>query len=174
MSREELHEVFVDSANLAEIEDAVERGFPSGITTNPSILSNDEKGDFREHIKKIIRLLEKHGYDIPLSVEVFSTNPAEMMAFCQPFFTWYNTEHGHGSIGLLTPAMVHNGHAEVVRARRAEVLAAAYAAHPERFVRQPPQPPLLPPAVRINPPAPSTIAPVEGLPGRSGAAVILQ
>ena len=39
-------------------------------------------------------------------------------AFCQPFFTWYNTEHRHGGIGLLTPAMVHAGHAEVVRARR--------------------------------------------------------
>jgi putative transposase len=76
-------------------------------------------------------------------------------AFCQPFFTWYNTAHRHGGIGLLTPAMVHDGHAEVVRARRAEVLAAAYAAHPERFVRQPPQPPALPLAVWINPPPPS-------------------
>ena len=77
--------IFVDSANLAEIEEALERGFPAGITTNPSILSKEEKGDFREHIKKIIRLLEKHGYDIPLSVEVFSSRPAEMVAQAEEF-----------------------------------------------------------------------------------------
>jgi len=59
----------------------------------------------------------------------------EARAFCHPFFTWYNTAHRHGGIGLLTPAMVHYGQAEHVRAQRATVLAAAYAAHPERFVR---------------------------------------
>jgi hypothetical protein len=35
---------------------------------------------------------------------------------------------------------------------RAQVLAAAYAAHPERFVHRPPAPKPLPTAVRINPP----------------------
>jgi len=80
-------------------------------------------------------------------------------AFCQPFFTWYNAVHHHAGIGLLTPAMVHDGHAEAVRAQRGAILAAAYAAHPERFVRQPPQPPALPVAVWINPPEPSTTPP---------------
>lgn len=73
--------------------------------------------------------------------------------FCHPFFTWYNTAHRHSGIGLLTPAMVHYGHAETVCSQRAAVLARAYAAHPERFVRRPPQPPALPTAVWINPPA---------------------
>lgn len=68
--------------------------------------------------------------------------------------------------------MVHYGHAEVVRARRGEVLGAAYAAHPDRFVRNPPEPPALPPAVWINPPAPPTIAPVERPQGRSGAEMV--
>lgn len=77
--------IFIDSANLVEIEEALERGFPAGITTNPSILSREEKGDFREHIKKIIGLLEKYGYDIPLSVEVFSTNPMEMIVQAEEF-----------------------------------------------------------------------------------------
>ncbi|PYM82335.1 MAG: hypothetical protein DME09_14550 [Candidatus Rokuibacteriota bacterium] len=77
--------IFVDSANLVEIEEALARGFPAGITTNPSILAKEEKGDFREHIKKIIRLLEKYGYDIPLSVEVFSTRPDEMVAQAEDF-----------------------------------------------------------------------------------------
>ena len=77
--------IFVDSANLGEIEEALQRGFTAGITTNPSILSKEEKGDFREHIKKIIGLIEKYGYDIPLSVEVFSTKPEEMVAQAEDF-----------------------------------------------------------------------------------------
>jgi putative transposase len=80
-------------------------------------------------------------------------------AFCHPFFLWYNTAHRHSGIGLLTPAMVHYGHAEAVRAQRAAVLEAAYAAHPERFVRQLPQPLVLPAAVWINPPTPAETAP---------------
>ncbi len=82
-------------------------------------------------------------------------------AFCQPFFTWYNTEHRHTGIGLLTPAMVHYGQAELVRAQRRQVLAAAYAAHPERFVRQRPEPPTVPAAVWINPPTTLTVAPAR-------------
>lgn len=80
-------------------------------------------------------------------------------AFCHPFFTWYNTAHRHGGIGLLTPAMVHHGHAATVCGQRRAVLAAAYAAHPERFVRQAPTPPALPTAVWINPPAAVTMPP---------------
>ena len=74
-------------------------------------------------------------------------------AFCRTFFGWYNTEHRHSGIGLLTPATVHAGRAEDVRAARAVTLAQAYADHPERFVRRPPTPPELPTAVWINPPS---------------------
>ena len=72
--------------------------------------------------------------------------------FCQTFFAWYNGEHRHAGIGLMTPAAVHDGRASTVRDARQRVLSAAYAAHPERFVRKPPQPPILPHAVWINPP----------------------
>jgi len=54
--------------------------------------------------------------------------------------------------------MVHYGQGELVRTARRQVLTAAYAAHPERFVRRPPEPPAVPDAVWINPPAP-TVAP---------------
>ena len=77
---------------------------------------------------------------------------ADARVFCQAFFTWYNGEHCHSGIGLMTPAAVHNGRASMVRDARQRVLSAAYVAHPERFVRQPPQPPLLPHAVWINTP----------------------
>ena len=84
--------IFVDSANLVEIEEALDRGFASGITTNPSILAKEQKGDFREHIKKILGLLERYSLEIPVSVEVFSTDPTEMIAQADEFvkhFGWY-------------------------------------------------------------------------------------
>ena len=72
--------------------------------------------------------------------------------FCDRFFGWYNHDHRHSGIGLHTADDVHYGRAETVRAARAEVLTAAFAAHPERFVRKPPEPPKLPGAAWINKP----------------------
>ena len=79
----------------------------------------------------------------------------EARTFCQDFFRWYNTEHRHSGIGLLPPAVVHDGQAQHAYDARSQVLAAAYAAHPERFVRQAPRPPQLPTAAWINPPQPT-------------------
>ncbi len=73
-------------------------------------------------------------------------------AFGQVFFRWYNEEHRHSGLGFLTPAVVHFDHAARVRDHRRDVLAAAYAVHPERFVKGRPQPAALPTAVWINPP----------------------
>jgi putative transposase len=73
-------------------------------------------------------------------------------AFCQPFFVWYNDQHRHSGIGMLTPAMVHFGQAPAIRQQRQTVLDAAYLAHPDRFVRRPPTPLPLPKVVWINKP----------------------
>jgi putative transposase len=73
-------------------------------------------------------------------------------AHCQLFFPWYNDEHRHSGLGLHTPADVHYGTAAAIRQQRGVVLTAAYHAHPERFVRKPPEPPKLPTTSRINPP----------------------
>ncbi len=73
--------------------------------------------------------------------------------FCGDFFGWYNEEHHHAGLGLLTPHDVHHGLASKRIAARAAVLAAAYAAHPERFPRGAPKPQALPNAVWINDPA---------------------
>jgi len=73
-------------------------------------------------------------------------------AFCADFFGWYNDDHRHSGIGFHTPADVHYGRAEAVREQRAIVLDAAYAEHPERFVRKPPEPPRLPTVAWINEP----------------------
>jgi putative transposase len=73
-------------------------------------------------------------------------------AFCQTFFRWYNDDHRHSGIGMMTPAMVHYGLASEVRENRQSVLDAAYQLHPERFVRHRPSPHLLPQEVWINKP----------------------
>jgi putative transposase len=72
--------------------------------------------------------------------------------FCRRFFSWYNDHHRHSGIGFHTPADVHYGRAEALQIERARVLRTAYAAHPERFVRQPPAPPQLPGTAWINKP----------------------
>lgn len=77
---------------------------------------------------------------------------ADARVWAGRFFQWYNHEHHHSGIGLLTPATVHYGQAAETIAARQEVLLAAYEAHPERFVRGTPKPPALPTAVWINPP----------------------
>jgi putative transposase len=79
-------------------------------------------------------------------------------AFCQRFFRWYNDEHHHSGLGFHTPASVHFGQAAEIQLQRERVLQVAYAAHPERFVRQLPLPPPLPGPAWINKPeeVPST------------------
>jgi putative transposase len=72
--------------------------------------------------------------------------------FCQGFFSWYNGEHHHSGIGLLTPETVHYGKAELATRQRREILVSAFDAHPERFVRGMPEPPRLPEAAWINKP----------------------
>ena len=82
---------------------------------------------------------------------------------CHAFFIWYNTEHHHLSLGLLTPADVHHGLAQERVAARTAVLARAYAAHPERFLCGAPHPPARPVEVWINPPQTRVTEEASGL-----------
>ena len=79
------------------------------------------------------------------------------LSFCRTFIPWYNDEHYHSGIGLVTPAMLHHGQAGEVLAARHRVLTAAYQAHPERFVQGLPRSPQPPNAVWINPPTANAI-----------------
>ena len=85
-------------------------------------------------------------------------NIEQARAFCRSFFDWYNHQHRHSGIGLMTPAAVHHGQAQALHAERQRVLEAAYAATPERFVRRPPAPPELPTAAWINKPTTEEVA----------------
>jgi putative transposase len=78
----------------------------------------------------------------------------EARLWAQVFFAWYNADHHHTGLALLTPMVVHSGQAENVLQKRQQVLDIAYATHPERFVKHAPVPAQLPLAVWINPPKP--------------------
>ncbi len=80
---------------------------------------------------------------------------SEARAWVQAFMHWYNYQHYHSALGLLTPAVVHHGLAQQVQTQRQQVLAAAYQTHPERFVHGQPTVAELPASVWINPPPPS-------------------
>jgi putative transposase len=87
----------------------------------------------------------------------------EARTWAHTFFAWYNADHHHSGLGLLTPLVVHSGQAETVLQKRQQVLDRAYVAHPERFVKHAPVPARLPVAVWINPPKPAgdTAAPLQ-------------
>jgi len=73
-------------------------------------------------------------------------------AFCRPFFNWYNQEHRHSAIALMTPEQVHYGFADQIAEQRSEVLRSAFLKYPERFKGKMPIPPPLPEAAWINKP----------------------
>jgi putative transposase len=75
---------------------------------------------------------------------------------CVDFFDWYNYEHHHVALGLMTPHDVHSGLALAKWRSRADALETAYAAHPDRFPRGVPAPPPLPIAAYINRPITTT------------------
>lgn len=77
---------------------------------------------------------------------------ADARAFLRKFFDWYNNDHHHSGIALMTPFTVHYGFASQCNQVRATVLLRAFAAHPERFVKGKPKPLELPQAAWINEP----------------------
>lgn len=77
--------IFLDSANLTDVKECLDRGYISGITTNPSLLAKEPKANFLGHINKIVDLIKASGRDIPLSAEVFATEPDEMIAQASEF-----------------------------------------------------------------------------------------
>ena len=86
--------IFVDSANLSDIEAALSRGFATGVTTNPSILAKEERCDYRDHIREIIGVIRKWGKPLPLSVEVFTTDPDEMLRQAEELVEFFGDYEG--------------------------------------------------------------------------------
>jgi putative transposase len=112
------------------------------------------KSHSRPHVSNDNPHIESHFKTLKYHPEFPATfsNIAEARLFCRQFFAWYNNEHRHNGIALLTPADVHHGRATERIAQRQDALDLAYAAHPERFVRGRPRPMQLEPAAYINRP----------------------
>ncbi len=77
--------IFADTANLSDIEEALKRGFVSGITTNPSLLAKEPRANFETHIGRIVELISKYSPGIHLSVEVFSRDPEVILKQAKRF-----------------------------------------------------------------------------------------
>lgn len=73
-------------------------------------------------------------------------------SYCRDFFRWYNCEHRHSGIAMLTPEQVHYGEHEKILTKREIVLQKAFVEHPERFVKGMPKVQQLPENVWINKP----------------------
>ena len=162
-----------ESAALAEllVEESCRK---QGIVANQLTLHADNGGPMRA--KSLALLLSDLGVseshsrphtsdDNPFSEAHFKTlkyQPGypdrfgcleDARAWARHFFDWYNDEHYHSGLNLLTPASVHYGQATLIQHQRQTVLNAAYAAHPERFSQGIPLVAGPPPTVWINPPS---------------------
>jgi transaldolase len=85
--------LFIDTANLVDIEEALRGGYIRGITTNPSLLAKEPKGNYLKHMEKIVALARQYSEGVSLSVEVFTNDQQEMIAQAQQFVEALNYEH---------------------------------------------------------------------------------
>lgn len=76
-------ELFVDTADIKEIEEAVGWGIISGCTTNPTLVSVQGKVDFKGHIQRICELVQG-----PVSAEVVSLDAESMIKEARDIATW--------------------------------------------------------------------------------------
>ena len=117
--------------------------------------SRPHVSDDNPHIESLFKTT-KYQPEFPATF----ANIVEAREFCRVFFRWYNTQHRHSAIALLTPSDVHHGRATQRLAQRQRIMDAAYQAHPERFVHGKPSVPQLPNASYINRPTePGVISP---------------
>lgn len=134
-----------------------DRGSPMTSRTLAQTLASlgVERSLSRPHVSNDNPFVESHFKTLkyaPGFPDRFSGGYPHALEHCRRFFLWYNDEHRHSSLAGLTPRDVHFGFGNHVLAKREDVLRAAFAQHPERFVHGTPHVASLPSAVYINPP----------------------
>ncbi len=120
-------QIFLDTANLAEIEAAARWGVLSGVTTNPSLLAREPGLGFEEAIRRIARLV-----DGPISAEAVSENADDMVAEGRRFDACHPnvvvklpaTTEGLAAVSRLAADRIRRQR-EAVRAEREETLVPA-------------------------------------------------
>lgn len=161
-----------ESAELAELliaETCAKQGIVPGQLTLHSDRGSPMKSKLVTQLLVDLGIIKSHSRphlsdDNPFSEAQFKTlkyrpdypDRFEDLAYAQQWgrstFTWYNDQHYHSPLGLLTPASVHYGQAETILVQRQQVLQTAFAAHPERFVKGMPIVSAPPKEVWINKP----------------------
>ena len=163
-----------ESATLAQklIKETIERqGVPSGQLTLHADRGSSMKSKCVAFLLADLGVTKTHSRphvsdDNPYSESHFKTlkyRPdfpgnfgciEDARSFCRDFFDWYNEEHHHVGLELLTPSDVHHGRAAERVAQRQQVLDKAYRDHPERFPNGPPRARAPEPIAWINKPEP--------------------
>jgi transaldolase len=77
-------QIFVDSANLREIEHWLRQGVVDGVTTNPTIMLKDGVYDIEAGARRLCDVLK----DRPVSIEVTTNDPKEMVEQARTFASW--------------------------------------------------------------------------------------
>jgi transaldolase len=76
-------EFFVDSGVIEEFRKAASTGLLDGCTTNPSLLSKNEKRPLKTVIQEILSVVQG-----PTSVEVIATQADEMLREAEEYLSW--------------------------------------------------------------------------------------
>ena len=77
-------QIFIDSANIGEIAEWFQMGLIDGVTTNPSIMLKDGVYEVEAGAREIAALIDP----LPLSVEVTTNDPDDMVAQARVFASW--------------------------------------------------------------------------------------
>jgi transaldolase len=77
-------EIFLDSANLSEIQKWTDMGVIDGVTTNPSIMLKDGAYNIETRAREIAKIVFPHS----LSVEVTTNDLSEMLSQARHFSSW--------------------------------------------------------------------------------------
>ncbi|MCH7493519.1 fructose-6-phosphate aldolase [bacterium] len=75
-------DIYLDTANISEIEELVAWGVVSGVTTNPSLVAKEGR-PYREAVEEVLSLV-----DGPVSVETLCDDTAEIVAQGREYATW--------------------------------------------------------------------------------------
>lgn len=104
--------LFLDTANIEKIRNMTKSTFISGVTTNPSLMSKEGKGNYESNILDIAETLSENsrlmsnpehrkGYPIPrfhLSVESYETDPG--LLFSHSMLIWDLFAAGFNNVDL--------------------------------------------------------------------------
>ena len=99
-------QIFLDSADVKELENWLKQGIVDGVTTNPSIMFKDGITDLQDGVFRINKLLGSR----PLSVEVTTNDHETMLEQAHEFATWGKNivikipivnEHGESCLGVI-------------------------------------------------------------------------